>query len=143
MNKNLVSHVGIAVRDLQKAIKVYSIITGDSSPVVEKVSSDNVEVAIFKKSKDATIEPGGRIELVAATSNESPIAKFINKRGEGLHHICVYVDDIDSKLKKLKEAGIKLIDTECRIGAEGKRIAFVHPQDLNGVLIELEERRDS
>ena len=133
MIKTLVSHVGIAVRDLDSAIKSYEILTGSQNPAIENVESENVKVAMFSSG-------GGRIELLAATSEDSPIAKFINKRGEGLHHICIYVDDIESKLSELKEAGIKVIDKTYRTGAEEKKIAFVHPQNLNGVLIELEER---
>ena len=139
MTKALVSHVGIAVKDLEKSIKVYSILTGDQKPVIENVPSENVKVAIFSGSDKSA----GRIELVAATSAESPIAKFINKRGEGLHHICIYVDDINSKLSELKKAGVKLIDETHKLGAEGKKIAFVHPENLGGVLIELEERKRS
>lgn len=133
MTKTLVSHVGIAVRDLDSAIKSYEILTGAQNPAIENVESEKVKVAMFSSG-------GGRIELLAATSEDSPIAKFINNRGEGLHHICIYVDDIESKLRELKEAGIKVIDETYRRGAEGKKIAFVHPQNLNGVLIELEER---
>ena len=136
MTKPLVSHVGIAVKDLKKSIEVYSLLTGDHSPVIETVDSDDIEVAIFSGSN----KESGRVELVAATSEKSPLAKFINNRGEGLHHICIYVDDIKSKLKELKNAGVKLIDETHRVGAEGKKIAFVHPAGLNGVLIELEER---
>lgn len=137
MSKAIISHVGIAVKDLEKSIKVYSLLIGDKNPVIENVISDNVKVAIF--SGDKNVPP--RIELVAATSDDSPIAKFIDKRGEGLHHICIYVDDIESKLAELRKSGVKLIDETHRIGAEGKKIAFVHPQNLNGVLIELEERK--
>lgn len=136
MNKPLISHVGIAVKDLEKAIKTYSIVTGDKSPVIDEVGSDNVKVAIFTNANNS----GGRVELVSATSEESPIARFIKKRGEGLHHICIYVDDVDKKLAELKKAGVKLIDEKCRIGAEGKKIAFVHPENFNGVLLELEEK---
>ena len=133
MTKTLVSHVGIAVRDLESAIKSYSVLSGLQNPAIENIESEKVEVAMFSS-------VGGRIELLAATSEDSPIARFINNRGEGLHHICIYVDDIESKLSELKKAGIKVIDETYRLGAEGKKIAFVQPQNLNGVLIELEER---
>ena len=133
MIKTLVSHVGIAVRDLDSAIKSYEILTGARNSAIENVESEKVKVAMFSGD-------GSRIELLAATSEDSPVAKFIDNRGEGLHHICIYVDDIESKLRELKEAGIKVIDETYRRGAEGKKIAFVHPQNLNGVLIELEER---
>ncbi len=136
MTKPLVSHVGIAVKELGPAIKTYSLVTGDKAPVIEEVPSEKVKVAIFS----ARNSGGGRVELVAATSDDSPIAKFIEKHGEGLHHICIYVEDIKTKLAELKKAGVKLIDQTHRTGAEGKKIAFVHPQSFNGVLIELEER---
>ena len=133
MTKTLVSHVGIAVKDLEAAIKSYAVLTGSQNPAIENVDSEKVKVALFSSG-------GSRIELLAATSEDSPIAKFINNRGEGLHHICIYVDDIKAKLSELKKAGFKVIDETYRSGAEGKKIAFVHPQSLNGVLIELEER---
>jgi len=139
VTKPLVSHVGIAVKDLEKSIKIYAILTGDNQPIIENVPAENVKVAIFS----GTDKNAGRVELVAATSEMSPIAKFFNNRGEGLHHICIYVDDIKSKLSELKKAGVKLIDETHRIGAEGKKIAFVHPESFNGVLIELEERGEN
>jgi methylmalonyl-CoA/ethylmalonyl-CoA epimerase len=95
-----------------------------------------VRVAIFSGDGHLT---GGRIELLAPTADDSPIAAFLKKRGSGLHHICVFVSDLDAKLQELKDARIRLIDETPRIGAEGKRIAFVHPSSMNGVLIELEE----
>jgi len=82
MTKTLVSHVGIAVKDLDAAIKSYSVLTGQKNPLLENVESENVKVALFSSG-------GSRIELLAATSDDSPIARFINKRGEGLHHICM------------------------------------------------------
>ena len=133
MTKTLVSHVGIAVRDLDSAVKSYTVLTGSRNLSIENIESENVKVAMFSSGR-------GRIELLAATSEDSPIAKFINNRGEGLHHICICVDNIESKLRELKESGIKVIDETHRTGAEGKKVAFVHPQDLNGVLIELEEK---
>ena len=136
MSSPLISHVGIAVKELEKAISRYSLLVGDSSPEIHAVDDQKVKVAIFRGNFEGV---GGRIELVAPTSDDSPIAKFIEARGEGLHHICVYVDDIESKLRELKESGVRLIDESPRIGAEGNKIAFVHPKDMNGVLIELEE----
>ena len=134
MSDKVISHIGIAVSDLEKAISKYSLITNDDNPEVCEVIDQKVKVAIFKKG-----EAESRIELVAPTSDDSPVAKFIAKKGEGLHHICIYVDDIKSKLEQLKQAGIRLIDETPRIGAEGNLIAFIHPKDTNGVLIELEQ----
>ena len=134
MPDQVISHIGIAVSDLEKAIYKYSIITNDKNPEVCEVTDQKVKVAIFKKGRSES-----RIELVAPTSEDSPVAKFIEKKGEGLHHICIYVDDIKSKLEQLKQAGIRLIDETPKIGTEGNLIAFVHPKDTNGVLIELEQ----
>ena len=78
--------------------------------------------------------------MVTPLSELSPISKYLRNKGEGLHHICIYVDDINAKLTELKEAGFSLIDKTPRIGAEGKKIAFIHPKDSHGVLIELEEK---
>ncbi|MDZ4722941.1 MAG: methylmalonyl-CoA epimerase [candidate division Zixibacteria bacterium] len=141
--KSIISHIGIAVADLQKSIAIYSTLLGNSPAHRESVADQHVEVAIF-----AGLESNlkgmthGRIELVAATSQQSPIARFISTRGEGLHHICMYCDDIEQKLAELKASGLRLIDETPRIGAEGKRIAFIHPASTGGVLIELEEREN-
>lgn len=134
----LISHVGIAVDDLEKAIDTYTAITGSGPVLVADVADQKVRVAIFSSGDE---HGGGRIELVAATSDDSPIRKFIEKRGEGLHHICIYVPDIDVRLQEMKSAGYRLIDETPRTGAEGTRIAFVHPSSGNGVLIELEEKK--
>ncbi len=131
-----VSHIGIAVSDLEKAISKYSLLLGDDSPVVESVADQKVKVAIFSSGQDVS----GRIELVAPTDPSSPVQKFIDKRGEGLHHLCIYVDNIESTLAKLKANGVRLIDETPRTGAGGAKIAFVHPSGCNGVLVELEER---
>ena len=135
----LVSHVGIAVRKLDEAIATYRLISGSAPVLIEDVPDQKVKVAMFASAP----ETGGRIELLQATSDDSPIAGFIAKRGEGLHHICIYVEDIERRLSELKEAGVKLIDESPRVGAEGSRIAFVHPRGSHGVLIELEERKDN
>ncbi|UCE25921.1 MAG: methylmalonyl-CoA epimerase [Candidatus Zixiibacteriota bacterium] len=133
MNRSQISHIGIAVTDLEKAIEKFGLVTGNRSPEICEVVDQQVRVAMFGGD-------GGRIELVAATTADSPVARFIEKRGEGLHHICLYVDDIETILGELKQAGVKLIDETPRVGAEGRLIAFVHPSSMNGVLIELEQR---
>ena len=139
MSEALLSHVGIAVADIEQAQRNYEVITGRKATLVTEVKEQKVMVAMFSAGEGH--EGGGRIELVAGTSPDSPISKFIEKRGEGLHHICVYVDDIEARLKELKAAGYRLIDETPRIGAEGGRIAFVHPSAGNSVLIELEEKK--
>lgn len=137
MSKNLplIAHVGIAVKDLNIAKQVYSTILGREIDSQEDVAGDHVQVAIFAGAGDE-----GKIELVSATSSQSPIARFIERKGAGLHHLCVYCDNIESKLAALKLAGVRLIDEKPRTGAEGKRIAFIHPESTDGVLIELQER---
>ncbi len=137
MPESLISHLGIAVRDLDTAIKLWSVLLGGEPELITDVPDQKVRVAIFSRGVSDT---GGRIELVAPTSPESPIAKFLNSRGEGLHHVCVYDENLDHRLNELTSAGVRLIDSVPRIGAEGNRIAFVHPLGTGGVLLELEER---
>ncbi len=136
MDIPLISHIGIAVKDFEKAVQKYAILNSDQNPTIHDVADQKVKAAIFK---GGCCGGGARIELVAPTSDDSPIAKFLENKGEGLHHICIYVEDIEAKLVELKEEGVRLIDETPRIGAEGNKIAFVHPKDMNGVLIELEE----
>ncbi len=137
MPGSLISHIGIAVSELDAAIEKYRLLLNGAQPHITEVAEQKVKVAIFS---GGIHESGGRIELVAPTAPDSPITQFLAKRGEGLHHICIYVDNIEEKLKELKKAGMRLIDESPRIGAEGNKIAFVHPSSTNGVLIELEER---
>ena len=132
-----ISHIGIAVSDLEKAVRIYSEILGYEPHEISEVADQKVKVAIFS-SDDS--EHSGRIELLAGTSEDSPISKFIQKRGEGLHHLAINVDDIEAKLSELKNKGYRLIDDSPRVGAEGKRIAFVHPAATGGVLLELQEK---
>ena len=132
---NAVSHIGIAVADLDKAIKAFSEIL-DCEPVeIEDVPDQKVRVAIFR--------PGGKdspaIELICPLTQDSPVQKFLDKRGEGLHHICLKVADLPQKLDGLKKNNVKLIDSVPRKGAEGKKIAFIYPSAVSGVLIELEQ----
>ena len=140
MSQGLISHIGIAVKDLEAAIEQYGLVSGENDPAIEEVTEQKVRVALINGTPENKAVGGARIELLSATAEDSPVAGFINKRGEGLHHICVYVDDIEKKLAELTAAGVRLIDKTPRIGAEGHRIAFVHPASMNGVLIELEER---
>lgn len=137
MPDTLISHLGIAVRDLDSSIRLWSVLLGAPPALVTDVPDQKVRVAIFSTGLSAT---GGRIELVAPNSDDSPIHRFLASRGEGLHHVCVYVDDIEARLGELRGAGIKLIDNVPRIGAEGHKIAFVHPIGAGGVLLELEEQ---
>jgi methylmalonyl-CoA/ethylmalonyl-CoA epimerase len=129
-----IDHVGIAVRNLEEAIKVWEGL-GLKVDEIEEVPDQKVRTAIIHVGES-------RIELLEPTAEDSPIAKFIAKRGEGIHHIALGVDNIEEHLGKLKEAGYRLIDEEPRIGAGGARIAFVHPKAVTGVLLELCERKE-
>ncbi len=125
-----VDHIAIAVKSLDDAVKVYSALF-DKEP-------DHIEIVEEQKVKTAIYYLGDvRIELLEPTSEDSPIAKFIEKRGEGLHHVAYKVDDLEKKLEDLKGKGFRLIDEKPRVGAEGKLIAFVHPKSVVGVLTEL------
>ncbi|MDD2597026.1 MAG: methylmalonyl-CoA epimerase [Candidatus Cloacimonetes bacterium] len=123
-----ISHIGIAVKDLDEGIAFYQKL-GLVLEGTEEVPSQMVKVAFF---------PVGdtRIELLAPTSEESPIAKFIEKKGEGIQHIAFAVEDLPQALKDTEEDGIRLIDKEPRPGAHGADIAFLHPKSTGGVLIE-------
>lgn len=123
------SHIGIAVKDLDEAIKMYEKL-GLTLETTEEVPSQKLKVAFFKIGDT-------RIELLAATSEDSPIAKFIEKRGEGVQHIAFGVDDLEAELKDKAEKGFQLIDEVPRPGAHGAKIAFLHPRSTKGVLIEL------
>jgi len=125
-----IEHIGIAVKDLDQSIKFYEDFLGTKCYAVEEVADRKVKTAFFKVGET-------KIELLEGTSPESPIMKFIEKRGEGIHHIAFAVDDIKSKLTELKEKNIQLIDSEPRLGAEGLQIAFIHPKATNGVLTEI------
>jgi len=128
------------VKDLDAAVATYSLLTGNDSPILEEVPEQKVKVAMLADRSDPEGKDGGRVELLTPTGEDSPIAGFLNKRGEGLHHLCIYVDDIEKKLAELKAAGVRLINETPRVGAGGHRIAFVHPAGTGGVLLELEER---
>ncbi|ASJ07454.1 methylmalonyl-CoA epimerase [Thermococcus pacificus] len=127
-----IDHVGIAVKNLDEAIKVWEGL-GLRVEEIEEVPDQKVRTAIIHVGES-------RIELLEPTAEDSPIAKFIAKRGEGIHHIALGVDDIEKHLEELKEKGYRLIDEKPRIGAGGAKIAFVHPKAVTGVLLELCQR---
>jgi len=129
-----IDHVGIAVRNLDEAIKVWEGL-GLKVEEIEEVPDQKVRTAIIHIGES-------RIELLEPTAEDSPIAKFIAKRGEGIHHIALGVTNIEEHLRELKEKGYRLIDEEPRIGAGGAKIAFVHPKSVTGVLLELCERNE-
>jgi len=131
-----ISHIGIAVRTIEDAVAQYSSLFGEDHPHREQVAEQRVDVASFQVG-DALIE------LTAATDESSPIAKYIAKRGEGIHHIAFEVEDIEAELARLREAGVRLIDETPKEGAHDMLIAFVHPSSFNGVLVEICQKKPS
>ena len=125
-----IDHIGIAVKSLTEAAAIYENALGLKVSAYDQVDEQGVRVAMLNIGES-------RIELLEPTGPESPIQKFMTKRGEGIHHIAITVDDIDKALKQLKAAGVRLVDNEPRRGAHNTRIAFVHPSSTHGVLLEL------
>jgi len=126
-----IDHIGIAVRNIEDAVKLYSDVFGLGVKEIETVEEQKARVAMIPVSES-------RIELIESTDSEGPIAKYIEKRGEGMHHLALEVSDIQGMLETLKEKGVPLIDMTPRIGAGGAKIAFLHPKGTK-VLIELVE----
>jgi len=124
-------HIGIAVKDLDGAISLYRDVLGLKLEGTHVLAERGVRVAFFSIGDEA------HIELLEPLSNESTIAKFLSSRGEGLHHIALKVNDIQAVLEEFKQKGITLIDEKPQAGAEGKKIAFIHPKSTRGVLLEL------
>jgi methylmalonyl-CoA/ethylmalonyl-CoA epimerase len=129
-----ISHIGIAVASIEEAVARYSALLGPAEPHRERVDEQRVEVASFPLG-DAVIE------LTAATDDSSTIAKYIAKRGEGIHHIAIEVEDIEAELARLKAAGVRLINESPTDGAHDMLIAFIHPSSFNGVLVELCQKK--
>ncbi len=133
MKVSKVDHIGVAVKSIEEALKLYEGILGLKLDEVETVEEQKVKVAFL---------PVGdtEVELLESTSPDGPIAKYIEKKGEGMQHIAFRVENIEEALKELKEKGVRLIDETPRMGAGGAKIAFVHPKETFGVMIELCER---
>ncbi len=129
-----INHLGIATKGIDEALKFWEDALGLENVHTEIVEDQKVRVAMLPIGES-------RIELLEPTSDDSPIAKFLEKRGGGIHHIAVEVDNIEESLAKLKAEGMRLIDEKPRIGAEGCLVAFVHPSSANGVLLELVQSR--
>lgn len=125
-----IAHLGIAVKELDPVKKLYGENLDLHGHHEEEVESQKVKVSFFQVGET-------NIELLLATSPESPIAKYVEKNGEGIHHIAFEVEDIDGAIEELKAAGVRMIDENPREGAHGARIAFIHPKSTHGVLIEL------
>jgi methylmalonyl-CoA/ethylmalonyl-CoA epimerase len=127
---NRIEHIGIAVKNLEAANELYKKLLGVAHYKIEKVESEMVNTSFFKTWDS-------KIELLESTSPDSAINSFIEKRGEGIHHIAFEVSDIRAEMKRLTDAGFKLINNEPKRGADNKLVCFVHPKSANGVLIEL------
>lgn len=125
-----IEHIGIAVKSLQSANNVYKALLGSEPYKSERVESEGVETSFFKCGES-------KIELLEALNPESPIAKFIEKRGEGIHHIAFAVNDIYAEIERLKNEGFKILNETPKKGADNKLVAFIHPKSANGVLVEL------
>lgn len=130
-----IAHIGVAVRNLGDAQTVFQTLLGMEPSHVQRVESQKVDVSSFHV--DDT-----NIELTCGTSPDSPISKFIEKRGEGVHHIAFETDDIHGELARLKAAGITLIDQEPRMGADNYWVAFIHPKSAGGVLVEISQKAE-
>ncbi|MFQ6037840.1 MAG: methylmalonyl-CoA epimerase [Candidatus Aminicenantales bacterium] len=128
-------HVGIAVKDLEKSLALWRDVLGLNLRTVEEIRERGLRIAILEKG-DAPA-----VELIASSDPETPIARFLAKRGEGIHHICFEVEDIDEAMRELKSVGLHFVQENPQRGAEESRIAFLNPKDINGVLIELKQKK--
>lgn len=129
MNLSHIEHIGIAVKNLEEAIKYYENVLGLTCYAIEEVKDQKVRTAFFKIGQT-------KLELLESTSSDGPVAKFIEKRGEGVHHIAFAVKEIEQALQEVEQKGVRLIDQNPRKGAEGLDIAFLHPKSTFGVLTE-------
>lgn len=134
MKPSYIEHIGIAVKDLQSAIAFYEKMLGQACYNIEEIADQKVKTAFFKVGQT-------KIELLQSTDSEGPIGKFIEKKGEGIHHIAFSVEKIEEELEHASGMGVRLIDLKPRKGAEGLDIAFLHPSSTSGVLIELCEKK--
>jgi len=130
MKPTYIEHIGIAVKNLEEGIALYEKILGSKCYSIEEVKDQRVRTAFFMIGQT-------KIELLESTDPEGPIGKFLEKRGEGIHHLAFAVDNADMALTDAKDAGIELIDKQSRKGAEGLNIGFLHPKSTRGVLMEL------
>jgi methylmalonyl-CoA epimerase len=128
-----IDHLGIAVRSISDSLSFYREVLGMEPAAAETVEDQGVRVALLPVGES-------RIELLEPFSDDTPVGRFIAKRGEGLHHICYEVEDLASKMEDLKSRGVRVLDGYPRRGAEGKLVAFLHPASANGVLVELVEK---
>lgn len=133
---NKIEHLGIAVKSIEEANKLYTSLLGYTHYKTEEVESEGVLTSFFKCGES-------KIELLEATNPESPIAKYIEKKGEGVHHIAFSVDDIKKEATRLKEEGFVILNEEPKKGADNKWVVFLHPKSTGGVLVELCQERNN
>jgi methylmalonyl-CoA/ethylmalonyl-CoA epimerase len=131
-----IDHIGIAVKNLEESLEKWEDLFGLKARKIEELKERNVRLVHLD------LEEGPSVELVSPRGEESPLAKFIKERGEGIHHFCFKVKNIERVMKDLKKKGIQFVQEKPQIGAGGSLIAFIHPANINGVLIELKEGRD-
>lgn len=136
MNIEKIEHIGIAVKDIKEANKLYESLLGVANYKTEIVESEGVLTSFFKCGES-------KIELLEAIRKDSPIAKFIEKKGEGVHHIAFAVKDIVEELKRLKKKGFVVLNEVPKKGADNKWVVFLHPKSTNGVLVELCQERNN
>ncbi len=132
---NKIEHIGIAVKDINASNQLFEALFGKAPYKTEEVGSEGVKTSFFRLGES-------KIELLEATHDDSPIAKFIEKRGEGIHHIAYDVDDIYAEVERLKEEGFNILNETPKQGADNKLVVFLHPKSTNGVLVELCQERD-
>ena len=130
-----IEHLGIAVKNLDESNELFAKLLGSKHFRVEEVVSEGVKTSFFMVGET-------KIELLEATKPESPIAKFIEKKGEGIHHIAYDVEDIEREIERLTSEGFQILNSEPKDGADNKRIVFLHPKTTNGVLVELCEEKN-
>lgn len=123
-------HIGIAVKDLQASNELFAKLLGQEPYKTEEVASENVLTSFFKTGQS-------KVELLVGTSPESPITKFIEKKGEGIHHVAFEVEDILAEMQRLEKEGFVILNKEPKRGADNKLVCFIHPKSANGVLVEL------
>lgn len=125
-----IEHIGIAVKELNSSNALFTKLFGKSHYKIESVESEGVKTSFFMLGET-------KVELLEASHENSPIARFIEKKGEGIHHIAYEVDDIEAEMKRLRAEGFEILSLQAKDGADNKRICFLHPKSTNGVLVEL------
>jgi methylmalonyl-CoA epimerase len=130
-----IHHLGVAVRDLEKSVARWMSLFGAKSSPVEELPERGVRLAQLRFSE------GPAVELVSPAGENSPLARFLDERGEGIHHLTLEVDDIETAMRELGRSGLQLLEDRPQEGAEGSRIVFIHPRSFGGILLELRESR--